>query len=87
MKNSIKIALTLCISALCIGCCLKASGRDVVTEVYTVQPGDTLWSIAEEYKQPDTDTRRYIRMLYKENPGLTPDIMPGDALEVIIWEE
>ena len=88
MKKAVKIALALLLSGLCIGCCIRANGdRDRVTQVYTVQPGDTLWSIAQEYKEPDTDTRKYIQKLYRLNPGLTADIMPGDMVKVMIWEE
>ena len=87
MKNIFKIALTAIISVLCIGCYIRANGDGAtVTEIYTVKPGDTLWSIALEHKPEEMDTRQYMRMLKKANPGLTPDIMPGDALEVIIWE-
>ena len=87
MKKPIKIVLTLVCATLCIGCCIKAAGRDVVTEIYTVKPGDTLWSIALEHKPEEMDTRQYIRKLKKANPGLTAEIMPGEAVEIVIWEE
>ena len=87
MKKPIKRTLTLLAAVLCIGCCIKASGdRGTVTQVYIIQPGDTLWSIAEEYKEPGTDTRQYIRKLKQTNPGLTAKIMPGQAVEIVIWE-
>ena len=88
MKKPIKLTLTLLAAALCIGCCIRASGdRDRVTQVYTVQPGDTLWSIALEYKPDGMDTRKYISTLKQANPGLTAEIVPGDAVKVIILEE
>ena len=90
MKKAVKITLTLLAAGLCIGCCIRAGGtggHDRAAQVYTVKPGDTLWSIAQEYKEPDTDTRKYIQKLYRLNPGLTADIMPGDMVKVMIWEE
>ena len=54
------LILIMGISALLNGSYVESSS---VTEVYyaiTVEPGDTLWSIALEYGDESTDIRRYI---------------------------
>jgi nucleoid-associated protein YgaU len=63
-----------------------------VETVYTVQPGDTLWSISEEYLQKNTGGRRYI-LEFKEsikelNPWLCDtheQIKPGDKVTISYW--
>lgn len=49
--------------------------------VYTVQSGDTLWNIAEQYCG-DTYILEYIEDLKRLNPGLTADIRPGQKIRV-----
>lgn len=63
-----------------------------VETVYTVQPGDTLWSISEEYLQKNTGGRRYI-LEFKEgikelNPWLIDSkeqVQPGDKVTISYW--
>jgi nucleoid-associated protein YgaU len=63
-----------------------------VETVYTVQPGDTLWSISEEYLQKNTGGRRYILEfmsgIREVNPWLleTKDqVHPGDKITIRYW--
>ena len=64
----------------------------LVEETYTVRPGDTVWSIAEEYCAKNTGTKRYI-LEYKAgieelNPWLLErkgKIYPGDEIKVTYW--
>ena len=63
-----------------------------VETVYTVQPGDTLWSISEEYLQKNTGGRRYILEfmsgIREVNPWLleTKDqVHPGDKVTISYW--
>lgn len=63
-----------------------------VETVYTVQPGDTLWSISEEYLQKNTGGRRYI-LEFKEgikelNPWLVDSkeqVHTGDKVIISYW--
>ena len=64
----------------------------LVEEVYVVRPGDTLWSIAEEYVAKNTATCRYIleykEGMYENNPWLVERkgmIYPGDQLTLTYW--
>ena len=63
-----------------------------VETVYTVQPGDTLWSISEEYLKRNTGGRRYILEfmsgIREVNPWLleTKDqVQPGDKVTINYW--
>ena len=55
--------------------------RQRMETVYTVQPGDTLWNIAEQYCG-DTYILEYIEDLKGINPGLTVDLRPGQKIRV-----
>jgi nucleoid-associated protein YgaU len=68
-------------------------GEQVLVEtVYTVQEGDTLWSISEDFLKKNTGGRRYILEFkegIKENNAWLVDtheqIKPGDKLTVTYW--
>ena len=53
-----------------------------VTESYFVKPGDTLWSIALEYKEPGQDTRKYIDEIKRIN-GISALIYEGQEILII----
>ena len=54
---------------------------------YGIGCGDTLWSIAEEYKPNSVTYREYIDLMYKLNDGLTAEIFPGqDILIPVYWD-
>lgn len=55
----------------------------VETEYYVVSAGDTLWSIACEYKKDGQDVREYIYELRKLNNLENCTIYPGQELKII----
>jgi Tfp pilus assembly protein FimV len=58
---------------------LGGGSRPVAGQVYVVQPGDTLWSIAERIA-PDRDPRPVVDALRRANGG--PDLQAGDRLRL-----
>lgn len=52
------------------------------TESYFVKPGDTLWSIALEYKQPGQDARKYIDEIKRIN-RISALIREGQEIKII----
>lgn len=71
-----------------------ANGR-LVTEVYIVRSGDTLWNIAAKYMAKNTYGPREIREFYHGIIELNYDnvfadrvpgmIIPGDRLQINYW--
>ena len=54
------------------------------TQVITVHYGDTLWSIAEEYKPNDVYILEYIEDIKQLN-NITSDIHGGDTILVYVY--
>lgn len=97
-KRSIESALKKFLAgAAIIGAALICAGfydgdQVRVETVYTVQPGDTLWDISEEYMQKNTGGRRYILEFMSGIRELNPwllethdQIQPGDKLTITYW--
>lgn len=80
-KENIILALILALLFIFV---IYISGRAYntpdTTVSYTVQPGDTLWEIAETYC-PDYHTGNVVYKIERLN-GIDADIYPGQVLEV-----
>ena len=57
--------------------------KNVRTEDYMVSTGDTLWSIACEYKSPRQDVRSYLYELRELNNLNDCIIYPGQVIKII----
>ncbi len=55
-------------------------------ENYIISKGETLWSIAEDYKQEGQDTRDYIYQIKKLN-GIGSTVYENQTIKIIVWEE
>ena len=78
-------------AALSLG---AADGHDyrIVEETYTVQQGDTLWTIGEAFMAKNTYGRRYlpeyiegIKQLNEELVESHGQVEPGQKLRVTYW--
>lgn len=74
---TILIALIITLFSNCL------AGKKVETEDLVVSTGDTLWSIACEYKKDGQDVREYIYELRKLNNLENCTIYPGQVLKII----
>lgn len=54
-------------------------------ERYTVQSGDTLWSISKEYAPENSDIRNYIYLINERN-STGANLQPGQVIEIPSYE-
>ena len=87
LRTSAKVALIgiMALSAYII----NTTAGEKVTEEYTVKPGDTVYSISEQFLHKNTAQRKYILQfqheIVEENPQLKDNhyvIHPGDKLAI-----
>lgn len=73
-------------------CGMYDGDQELVETTYTVEPGDTLWSIGEKHLPLNTGGRRYlpefIQGIEELNPWIREQgytIHPGDKVRVNYW--
>lgn len=81
------IFVTVCVLLVCM--CLsyfaiRPESRETYADcpAYAVTYGDTLWSIANEYKSDDMSTGEFVYMIKKVNNLATSEISAGDVLVI-----
>ena len=74
------------IAAISIGMSRPAADTNLVEITYTVQPGDTWWSIVERFREKDADDRyilEYKQELEQLNEGANlGNLTPGQTLRI-----
>lgn len=58
------------------------AGAEAPSVVYTVSPGDTLWSVATEHYPPSEDPRVAVEAILETNDLPGAQIYPGMRLEL-----
>lgn len=58
------------------------AGAEATSVVYTVSPGDTLWSVATEHYPPSEDPRVAVEAILETNDLPGAQIYPGMRLEL-----
>ena len=65
-----------------------AQADEMVIETYrseVIQPGETLWSLAEEYRLPDMPIEEYIKEVRRINQMSSIELVSGDYLILPIY--
>ena len=91
VKKCLKGAVLIGVAVLLTG--FYEGDQVLVEETYTVQKGDTLRHIAEEYLKKNTGGRRYIlefeQGIVEQNPelqhGNAGNIRPGQKIKITYW--
>ena len=86
-KKAAHIAALIGIAAISIGLTSRpAADTHLVETVYTVQPGDTWWSIVERFREMDAEDRyvlEYKQELEQLNEGIDlGNLTPGQTLRI-----
>jgi LysM repeat protein len=75
-----KFLILLCAAVLAVGLAARGSSGAGPKHTYVVQPGDTLWSVAE--RTYSGDPRQGVWELERRNHLNGPTIVPGEKLIV-----
>ena len=57
--------------------------EEAQTQDYIISSGETLWSIAQKYKNPEEDTRQYVYEIKKLNNMTNSTIYAGQTIKII----
>ena len=61
----------------------RTDKEEAQTQDYIISSGETLWSIAQKYKNPEEDTRQYVYEIRKLNNMTNSTIYAGQTIKII----
>lgn len=82
LLKKLMIVLIIGLAVYGIGIRINETSTDYIEEEYTVQNGDTLWSIAEEYADDNTSLQEYIYKIKKVN-NITSNLEVGQTIKIL----
>lgn len=82
LLKKLMIVLIIGLAVYGIGIRINETSKDYIKEEYTVQNGDTLWSIAEEYADENTSLQEYIYKIKKVN-NITSNLEVGQTIKIL----
>lgn len=82
LLKKLMIVLIIGLAVYGIGIRINETSKDYIEEEYTVQNGDTLWSIAEEYADDNTSLQEYIYKIKKVN-NITSNLEVGQTIKIL----
>lgn len=85
LKNIVCVLAVVVVAMLLIGAMTPDKASEYIS--YTVQPGDTLWSISEEITPIGRDLRYTVREIQDENGIENSVIRVGQVILVPVYEE
>lgn len=85
-KKGILTLLALILLFIAIYFATKATDKKLLdTEAYTIQNGETLWSICSQYRPEGMNIQEYIYNVQKYNDTGSV-VYAGQTIEVLIYE-
>jgi LysM repeat protein len=80
------MAIILLIGIIQIVLPLMTSANTPTTYItLIVEEGDSLWEIAQRYKNDNIDIRQYISIIRKHNQKQEALLQPGEVLEIPVY--
>ena len=77
------VTIIICMCLSVINGSANVSGSSMtVYETVIVQPGDTLWDIAESYAKPNTDIRSFVHEIEELNSINGGNIYAGQEINI-----
>lgn len=86
-RKILALAAAGAVATVGIGAVMKPIAAPNDEIIYTVKQGDTLWEIAEAYKDRDEDIRQVIYEIKEDNPEIKDCLQPGQRLKISIKKE
>lgn len=86
IKNKIKfirsIAIIVFLLIALFNISIAKTDKEAEYIDYTISKGETLWSIAGEYKEQNEDIRQYIYDIKKLNNMTDSTVYPGQVIKI-----
>ncbi len=91
MKRNFARAILLIIAVIILAGIIMpdkiVAGEPLQVITVIVEPGDSLWKIAERYDDNSMDLRKYIHIIKEYNHLKSSQLQPGQIIKVPIYGE